>query len=121
MIEPVPQNVSSLHREPTHSFWNAFASAEAAAHQPRLSSDRVERLSGTWQFRFFDRGEAPPEDLGALFGDGATRPPDSIEVPGNWELKGFGDPIYTNIHEPYLLHPGTYRYGFTLQLRDAAS
>ena len=25
----------------------------------------------------------------------------TIEVPSNWELKGFGQPIYTNINYPF--------------------
>src|SRR5690606_26830547 len=48
----------------------------------------------------------------------------SIPVPGNWELNGYGIPIYTNIKYPFPVNPpfinhrfapvGTYRHHFTI-------
>ena len=55
-------------------------------------------LNGTWLFRLFDR----PEDCGAFWApdadESAYRP---IQVPGNWQLQGFGKPIYTNYVYPW--------------------
>jgi beta-galactosidase len=55
-------------------------------------------LDGTWNFRFYPHGgnEAPPASLGNLGDDWST-----IKVPGNWELQGYGHPIYTNWEYPF--------------------
>ena len=48
---------------------------------------------------------------------------DEIEVPSNWQMKGYGTPIYTNIRHPFPAEPpfikrdnptGSYRRGFEL-------
>lgn len=49
-------------------------------------------LSGEWNFKFFPSVtlmEANPSSW------------DKIEVPSNWQIKGYGKPIYTNIRYPY--------------------
>ncbi len=58
----------------------------------------AQSLDGQWLFRLFPR----PEDCGDFFSIGADesgyRP---IAVPGNWELQGFGAPVYTNYVYPW--------------------
>lgn len=54
-------------------------------------------LNGTWDFRYYTDGRDIPEDV--------TKITDwkSIRVPGNWEVQGFGYPIYVNM--PYEFAP----------------
>ena len=47
-------------------------------------------LNGTWDFAYFADGRDIPADFKAI------KNWSSIKVPGNWEVQGFGYPIYTN-------------------------
>ncbi len=52
-------------------------------------------LNGTWKFYFADAyGDLP---AGITDPESDTGSWSDIEVPGNWEVQGFGVPIYTNI------------------------
>ena len=54
-------------------------------------SENYLSLNGTWQFKYFDDHREMEKFSGGDW--------DSIRVPGNWEVQGWGIPIYTNI--PY--------------------
>ena len=55
-------------------------------------NERIVSLNGVWRFRFFSS---------VLILDRHPANWDEIEVPSNWQLKGYGKPIYTNIKYPY--------------------
>lgn len=68
------------------------------ARARRFREDQVRPLHEGWRFRLFDR----PEDCGAFYEealDDAGYAP--IRVPANWQLEGFGKPIYTNFVYPW--------------------
>ncbi len=55
---------------------------------------KIELLNGEWNFKHFvsaDMVDKSPESW------------DKIKVPSNWQIEGFGTPIYTNITYPYPL------------------
>ncbi|MEN6363408.1 MAG: glycoside hydrolase family 2 TIM barrel-domain containing protein [Bacteroidales bacterium] len=81
-------------RVPTFSYTNQADALKGDRNKARLKS-----LNGTWKFNFVEKSENRPTDfMSADFaGNGWT----DIEVPSNWELKGFGQPIYTNITYPF--------------------
>jgi len=66
-----------------------FANREDALKKGFRQSENYVDLNGTWDFKYFDdqRKMAVPAEW------------DSIKVPGNWEVQGWGTAIYTNI--PY--------------------
>ena len=49
-------------------------------------------LNGEWDFKYF---------VSATMLDLNPSEWDTIEVPSNWQLKGYGKPIYTNIRYPH--------------------
>ena len=57
-------------------------------------------LDGEWQFQLFEK----PEDCGDFY---AVHKPahaagySTVCVPGNWQLQGFGKPVYTNYIYPW--------------------
>ncbi|MCQ2602919.1 MAG: hypothetical protein MJ193_03205, partial [Clostridia bacterium] len=63
--------------------------------QTENGEKRVECLNGEWKFKYFQSV--------ALYQDEPTVW-DKIDVPSNWQLKGFGKPIYTNVNYPYALN-----------------
>ncbi|HPD87594.1 MAG TPA: glycoside hydrolase family 2 TIM barrel-domain containing protein, partial [Proteiniphilum sp.] len=79
-------------------------------------------LNGTWKFNWVLRPAERPVDF--YRDDYDTRHWGEIEVPGNWELQGYGTPIYTNVryvfpanppHIPHEDNPvGSYKRTFTL-------
>lgn len=56
-------------------------------------------ISGKWKFIWFDSTDKL--DFGFIDPDYDTSDWDTIDVPSNWEIKGYGTPIYTNIKYPY--------------------
>jgi beta-galactosidase len=68
-----------------------------------MKSPRVMSLNGKWKFNFSPTPEAAP--AGFYKEDYETSQWDLIDVPSNWELKGFGTAIYTNIVYPFKVNP----------------
>lgn len=52
-------------------------------------------LNGTWKFKYHDSQADMDPAIGAATADQAAAW-DDIKVPGNWEMQGFGIPIYVN-------------------------
>ncbi|SHF23734.1 beta-galactosidase [Caldanaerobius fijiensis DSM 17918] len=93
------QHVLHINREPMHSPWGAYSSLADAITCNRKISKYVSVLDGTWKFKLVNSPEDVPE--GFYKEDYDTSGWDDIVVPGNWELQGFGYPIYTNVIYPF--------------------
>lgn len=100
--------------------YTPFAPSEDAFADKSASSRRV-LLNGVWAFEGYRSLEDLPEDW-------LTAPLSGhMPVPGNWELNGFGKPVYVNIRYPIPYDPpyvpvdnpaGVYRCSFTANLTD---
>jgi beta-galactosidase len=129
-------NPNLLHinrEEPRSTFYSFTDRKEALAAGYSSKGSNVVLLNGSWKFHYADRfNERPKEGFQkADFDDSGWN---DIRVPGNWEVQGFGVPIYVNTtyeftspgHAPYWDKPnpplvpeefnptGTYRKVFTL-------
>ncbi|MDA3930826.1 MAG: DUF4981 domain-containing protein [Prolixibacteraceae bacterium] len=60
-------------------------------------------LNGEWKFKILNNPEANPENFTETNFDDSQW--DHITVPSNWQLEGFGRPIYTNITHPFEVNP----------------
>ncbi len=60
---------------------------------------RMLLLNGEWSFKFVETTCDRPLDFMAADFKGSDW--DKIEVPSSWEVKGYGQPIYTNIIYPF--------------------
>ena len=78
-------------------------------------------LNGQWRFFYANKPEEVPQDFFLPnFKDSKW---DKIDVPSNWEMKGYGDPIFRNVPTPFKATPpnvpreynptGAYRRTFT--------
>ncbi|MEG1543143.1 MAG: glycoside hydrolase family 2 TIM barrel-domain containing protein [Tannerellaceae bacterium] len=82
----------------------------------------VHSLNGTWRFNFSDKPSNRPLDFYKT--DYVANHWKDIEVPSNWEMQGFGVPVYTNVpyifphNPPFLdnedLPVGSYRTTFNI-------
>ena len=88
----------------------------------RGESEWVMDISGEWRFHWTKTPAERPEGFWAMdYDDNGWG---SIPVPGNWEINGYGVPIYTNVIYPHPLNPpyiphddnptGCYRHSFNI-------
>ncbi|MCL2603487.1 MAG: DUF4981 domain-containing protein [Defluviitaleaceae bacterium] len=104
---------TALNRQPAHSRWRAYESeAQALACEGGENASRyVKSLNGTYKFKLYPTVEAaecfpaeafpPAGSSGQPDFDPETHGYADIPVPSNWELHGFGEPIYTNVPYPW--------------------
>ncbi len=87
-------NVLEINREQPRNGSIPFATLEDALTAERWESDYYKCLNGIWKFRYSDGPGSRPVDF---YTEGySTDHWDDIVVPGNWEVQGFGVPMYMN-------------------------
>ncbi|RYY54063.1 MAG: DUF4981 domain-containing protein [Chitinophagaceae bacterium] len=110
-----------LNKEAPHATAIPYADAASVIKDEAAVSPWYQSLNGTWKFRYSERVSERPLDF---YKEGlAVNDWPDINVPSNWEVAGFGIPIYTNIKYPFPKNPpfiggdnpvGTYRREFTV-------
>ncbi len=80
------------------TFYTASSETTSSADTPSYG-DRYLSLDGTWKFKWSPSPEERPIGFEAKGYD--VKDWDDIPVPANWELEGFGTPIYTNHPYPF--------------------
>ena len=114
--------VLQRNREPAHASFVPYPDVQSVLNTRLEGSPRYLSLNGTWKFRLTGSPVDRPRKFHETgFDDTAW---DDIGVPGNWELQGFGVPIYTDTDYPFPPDPpnvprdqnpvGSYRRSFEL-------
>ena len=129
--------VIGINKEPGHPTLIPYASlremqADPAYARPweRTASSRYLLLNGKWKFHWTARPESRPQNFyKPSFNVSGW---EEIDVPSNWEMKGYGTPLYSNSTYPFANNPpfiqasrgytmekepnpvGSYRRDFTL-------
>ncbi len=88
-----PQAVAAGKEYP-HSDFMSYTNREDALTNDYSRSPYHRSLGGRWKFRWMESQQEIPE--GFYRSDYDVSEWEEIEVPGNWELQGYGTPIYTN-------------------------
>lgn len=109
------------NKEAAHVDLMLYSDREAALEDDYSRSPWYKSLNGTWKFVY------APDIVSSEKAFYAENLDDSrwadLEVPSNWEMKGFGVPIYANIQYQWTPNPpyididnpvGTYRRRFTV-------
>ncbi len=115
-------SVFELGQEDGHTPVVPFVSIDEAFKNSGRESESVLSLNGQWKFYYSDTPEGTPEDFfGEKFNDKNW---DTIHVPSNWEMQGYGDPLFRNVNTPFTPNPpfvpkeynptGSYRKVFSL-------
>lgn len=82
-----------------------YPTQAAALTQVRNDLDYRQSLNGKWRFQFLEKpSDAPSDFMQRSFSHESW---DEIKVPSNWQVEGYGQPIYTNITYPYPVTPPT--------------
>ena len=119
------ETVFEINKLPGHATQIPYGSVEEMRADPfyhtpwtQPASSRVLSLNGDWNFDY------KPTTANRI--DGATATGEgwaTIPVPGNWEMQGYGDPMYINVNYAFKDNPpyiscdnpvGTYTRTFTL-------
>lgn len=124
--------LTSINKEPPRSTFTSYVTEEDAIIDDRIHGTFRLSLNGKWKFHYVENFADRPTDFMNPRTDVSKWP--DIQVPGNWELQGFGTPIYVNTsyefcspgYAPYWDKPnppyvpkdwnptGTYRRTFTI-------
>ena len=117
-------DVVEVNREDPHATRFSFDTFDQAIEGVKNASSNYMTLNGPWKFHYSDNPASRPADFyQTSFNDTEW---DQIDVPSNWEMKGYGIPIYSNVPFEWTLKPnppeiptdhnpvGSYRRTFNL-------
>lgn len=113
--------VSGINRDASRATGYSFKSEREALLFSREQSGRMLSLNGDWDFHFAIKPSESPADFYKSKVKGWSK----IEVPSNWEMKGYDKPIYKSAVYPFRpVNPpfvprdyngvGSYQRSFTL-------
>ncbi|UCE43333.1 MAG: DUF4981 domain-containing protein [Candidatus Aminicenantes bacterium] len=114
--------VLGKNKEQPRSYFIPYPDIPTALKNDPSQSSFYQSLNGIWKFNYVDQPAGRPEDF--YRDDYDVNQWADISVPGNWELQGFGVPIYTDTAYPFPSDPpripcddnpvGSYRRSFTI-------
>ncbi|MDA3846772.1 MAG: hypothetical protein PF505_09580, partial [Vallitaleaceae bacterium] len=84
-------DIIGVNKMPPHTNYMPFPT--------KKNNDHFISLNGEWLFRFSENDSKAPLDYYKADYDASMW--DTIVVPSEWEIEGYGTPIYTNIRYPY--------------------
>ncbi|MBO4463146.1 MAG: hypothetical protein J5797_03010 [Prevotella sp.] len=87
-------HVLQINREPARAYFIPYA---------EHPGDRMLSLNGTWQFRWTKTPEERITDFFLTDFDDSQWTP--FPVPANWEVNGYGTPIYVSAGYPFKINP----------------
>ncbi|MGL5958542.1 MAG: glycoside hydrolase family 2 TIM barrel-domain containing protein [Phocaeicola sp.] len=104
------QQIVAINKEAGSATFVPYASMEEMLKDPAYDkpwepnhSSRYLLLSGKWKFNWAKQPSERPVDFYKPRYDVSGW--DEITVPSNWEMEGYGTPIYTNITYPFRNNP----------------
>lgn len=86
--------IFDVNKEKAHATFMPFRSVNDMLTQKSTQSVYYKTLSGTWKFNWVRKPADRPVDFYKTDYDVSKW--DNIQVPSNWELEGYGIPIYIN-------------------------
>jgi beta-galactosidase len=104
------ETIFAINKEPGHVTYIPFPSVESlksdqSFDKPWLepSSSLYQSLNGNWKFYWVKQPSERPADFYKMNYDVSSWK--EIPVPSNWEMHGYGTPIYTNVTYPHKNNP----------------
>ena len=110
------------NKEPGHATLLPFADVATALKGDRRASPYLLLLNGDWKFHWVEKPADRPVNFYKPRYDVSGWA--TIPVPSNWQMHGYGRPIYLNVRYPYPVNPphipheynpvGSYRTEFRI-------
>ena len=114
--------VLGINKEPARAALMVFLNSKTALNSPQQGSPFYKSLNGSWRFNWVEKPADRPVQFYKASYDVSQW--DKISVPGNWQLQGYGIPIYLNQPYPFKKNPpyiqsdynpvGSFRTAFTV-------
>lgn len=95
--------VFNIGQAKPHANYIPFKSFEEAIHNQAWESSFFLSLNGEWDFSWSKSPDTRPSEF--YHNNYETDAWDKIDVPSNWELQGYGTPIYVNDRYPFPKNP----------------
>jgi beta-galactosidase len=95
--------VFQINREAPHATMISFPDEQSALEAVSKNSPDFISLDGIWKFNYANSPDQRP--FWFFKDDYDTRDWKDIEVPSNWQMKGYDVPIYVNITYPFKMNP----------------
>ena len=87
--------INEVNRLPMHANFFPYENRDKAESADKTESSNFLSLDGNWKFNWVSsRSQRPVDFYRTDFNDSAWS---LMPVPGNWEMYGYGDPLYLNI------------------------
>lgn len=115
------QSLYEVNKEAPHASFMLYTDKAAVVKDDFAQSPFYQSLNGNWKFNYTAKVADQIKDF--YKPELNTSQWKEIPVPSNWELQGYGVPIYTNVTYPFPKNPpfvgednpvGTYRKEFTV-------
>lgn len=91
--------ITGINREKAHSWFIPFGNESDALTKEWKRSKNVKILNGKWKFNWCKKPADRPVNFYKENYDVSGWK--EIDVPANWQMKGYGYPIYTNVPYPF--------------------
>jgi beta-galactosidase len=91
--------VFNINREEPHASLISFPDEKSALEAVKANSPNYRSLDGLWKFNWVKTPDQRPYWF--FKDDYDTRDWKDIEVPSNWQMKGYDVPVYANITYPF--------------------
>ena len=104
------ENVISENKEETHATFYSYSTIDEALKNDFKKSNNYLSLNGIWKFKWVKKPNDKPSNF--FSNTYKTENWDDIKVPSNWEIEGFGIPIYAN-HQYEFAH---YKYPISKEM-----
>jgi beta-galactosidase len=91
--------VFNINREDPHASLISFTDEQSALEGLKSKSPNYKSLDGLWKFNWVKTPDQRPYWF--FKDDYDTRDWKDIEVPSNWQMKGYDLPVYQNIVYPF--------------------
>lgn len=95
--------VYAVNKEDARAFFYAYSNSQKALEFDRAKSERFILLNGDWKFNWVPKPADRPTDFYKNEFDASSW--NTIPVPSDWNMHGYGIPIYTNVQYPWTKNP----------------
>ncbi|MFD0760926.1 glycoside hydrolase family 2 TIM barrel-domain containing protein [Lutibacter aestuarii] len=92
-------SIVEINKLPARASFFPYNSKELAKKNEELKANNYLLLNGIWKFNWVRDAEKRPKDFYKINFNHSSW--DSIKVPSNWEVEGYGIPIYVNASYPF--------------------
>lgn len=95
--------VFGINKQPPHATLQPYPDRKTAIKADRTQSALRKSLNGNWKFHWSPDPQSRPQEFSEPQFDASGWK--EIPVPSNWQLHGYGVPLYTNITYPFAKNP----------------